>query len=407
MMRRNLGFLAPLLCAPWLALSSWAQPPASGLDHAPAASTATTASPFSNMGAALSVDEGPWVLGEVLLFVGPSVATDPALRDKVRGQRNMLYTKADVASDLENLRALGRFEKIEPLVFSMAGAPVPAEFEPIAVSSNQVRLVFALTERPAPPPAPEAAAAKPLTPPAAVSGVILTPTAYRGAGKYTTPGMGLDFNACYFIGRLYGRNSFENSVRKVNYIDRLGEWLLSAEGKMQIQSETRWRPALAVGGHGSLLFRDAPQPSVNTPTVSVTVSQKTTKTLSDAYVVASKNIHGARVSAGYMQGSTGDIVGHLTEFLAPQALEFYAGRKGDRAWSRSMPFASVFFLPKPQYPLGVEFIKFNGASLNPWMLNFKLGYFLKLNFDVSYIKFNGGYEFLGLFQFRYNQFPKR
>ena len=63
-------------------------------------------------------------------------------------------------------------------------------------------------------------------------------------------------------------------------------------------------------------------------------------------------------------------------------------------------------LPKPQYPLAVEFIKFNGAPLNPWLMNFKVGYFLHLNFDVGLLKFQGGYDLLGLLQFRFNQFPR-
>ncbi|MBI5881907.1 MAG: hypothetical protein HZB91_02235 [Elusimicrobia bacterium] len=369
------------------------------------ASTATVPSVFPSSQTALSTDQGPWVLGEVLIFSGAKVSAEPSWREKVRGHRGMLYTKADIADDVEKLVATRRFDGVEPVLFEIPGSPVPPEYASISAVPNQVRLVYRVAEKPAPPAAPQAD--KPQTPPAAVSGIIITPTAYRGAGKYTTPGMGLDFNAIYFIGRLYGHNSFENSVRKTNYIDRLGVWLLSAEGKMQIQSETRWRPAMAVGAHGHLMFRDAPQPSINTPTVSLQVNQKTTKTLSDAYVVASKNIKGVRVSAGYMMGSTGDIPAQLTEYLTPQALEFYAGRRSDRAWSRSMPFASILYLPKPAYPLGVEIIRFNGAALNPVLVNFKLGYFLKLNFDVSYLKFNGGYDVLGTFQFRYNHFPRR
>ncbi|MBI5622848.1 MAG: hypothetical protein HY924_03625 [Elusimicrobia bacterium] len=388
--------LAALLGAP----GAWAQAPGA----VPAASTAP-ASVLTSSGTSLAADQGPWVLGEVLIFSGSQIASDPSWRERVRGQRGMLYTKADVADDVEKLVATRRFDAVEPLIFEIPATPVPPEYASISAVPNQVRLVYRVAEKPAPaaPPAPP----RPATPPAAVSGIILTPTAYRGAGQYTTPGMGLDFNAAYFIGRLYGRNSFTNSVRKTNYIDRLGVWLLSAEGKMQIQSETRWRPAVAVGAHGHLMFRDAPQPTVQTPTVSLKVDQKTTKTLSDAYVVASKNIKGVRISGGYMMGSTGDIPAQLSEYLTPQALEFYAGRVGDRCWSRSMPFASILYLPKPAYPLGVEFIKFNGGSLNPVLINLKLGYFLKLNFDVSYLKYNGGYDFLGTFQFRYNHFPRR
>ncbi|MBI4678839.1 MAG: hypothetical protein HY748_14770 [Elusimicrobia bacterium] len=395
---------ASLLVSPAQAQEPSAAPPAPG-PSAQAVSTTTPAAVFYATATAIPIDRGPWVLGEVILFSGDKVAAEPSWRDRVRGRRGMLYTKADISNDIDSLNSLKKFDQVESLLFEMPDTPVPEEYRSVSVSTNQVRLVYRLAVKPEP--ATKAPAEKSPTPPAAVSGIVLTPTAYRGAGRYTTPGMGLDFNACYFIGRLYGHNSFENSVRKTNYIDRLGVWMLSAEGKMQVQSEGRFRPAMAVGARGHLLLRDAPQPTVNTPTVSVKVSQETTRAVSDAYIAASKSIKGVRVTAGYMMGSTGDLPGQLTEFLAPQALEFYAGRKGDRTWSRSMPFASILYLPKPQYPLGVEFIKFNGASLNPMLVNFKLGYFFHLNFDVSYLRFNGGYDILGTFQFRYNHFPRR
>jgi len=72
-----------------------------------------------------------------------------------------------------------------------------------------------------------------------------------------------------------------------------------------------------------------------------------------------------------------------------------------------VPFASVLFVPKPAYPLGVEVMKFNGSPLNPWLINFKVGYFIKLNFDIAYLKYQGGYDVLGVLQFRYNHFPQR
>ena len=52
-------------------------------------------------------------------------------------------------------------------------------------------------------------------------------------------------------------------------------------------------------------------------------------------------------------------------------------------------------------------VKFNGAPLNPWLVNFKVGYFLKLNFDIALLKYQGGYDLLGVLQFRYNYFPAR
>lgn len=357
-------------------------------------------------GVPLSLDRGPWVLGEVLFFSSGRLVSDYAWRDKVRGTRGALYTPGDIFSDVDNLMSLGKFEKVEPSLYEIPESPVPPEFMTIAASSAQVRLVFNVAEKAVP---VSTTTAKRPFPPAAISGVILTPTAYRGAGKYTTPGLGLDINALYVIGRLYGKNSFENSPRRTNYIDRVGVWLLTADGKMQVQSETTFRPAVAVGGQGAFLFRDSPQPKVNdpNPTVSVNASQKSTKLLSDAYFVASKKFGPVRTSLGFMQGSMGDAVANFSEFLTPDSLRFFAGHKGQTFRSRSIPFASVLILPKPEYPLAVEFMKFNGAPLNPYMINFKVGYFLKLNFDVALLKFDGGYDLLGVLQFRYNHFPRR
>jgi hypothetical protein len=110
-----------------------------------------------------------------------------------------------------------------------------------------------------------------------------------------------------------------------------------------------------------------------------------------------------------MQGNVGDLAGNLSEFLTPEALRFYKGPVGvpvGPVYSRTLPFASVLYLRKPDYPIGVEFLKFNGAYGNPWMMNMKLGRLLHLNFDLALLKFQGGYDLLGLFQFRFNQFPK-
>lgn len=362
---------------------------------------------INTLGESLSLEKGPWVIGEVLIFTGTKLASEPSWRERIRGRRGMLYTKSDIANDISELKSLDVFTAVEPALHSMPDSPVPPEFASIAVSTHQVRLVFTVTEKAPASPIAAAPAPKSAIPPAAISGVVLTPTAYRGAGRYASPGLGLDINAAYFIGRLYGKNKFENTVRKVNYIDRIGVWLLTADGKMQVQSESTWRPAVAVGAMGAVLLRDAPQGNITTPNFSVKITDKTTRLLSDAYFVASKKIHMFRTSVGFMQGDMGNAVGALSEYLTPQSLEFYANRKGGRVMSASVPFASILILPKPAYPLAVEFMKFNGAHLNPILINFKLGYFLKLNFDIAYLKFDGGYDVLGTFQFRYNHFPRR
>lgn len=352
---------------------------------------------------------GPWVLGDVR-FYGARTVSDYALRSKVRAKRGSLYTPNDVAGDVGALLELGLFSQVSSGLFATDEA-VPQQYTGIVVSTAMVRLVFFVEEKGTPAAVPVAPSATPLkpedrVPPAAVSGVIFTPTAYRGLGRYNRPGLGLDFNGVYYIGRLYGKNSLGYTTKKTNYIDRLGAWFVMADGKMQLQSETRFRPAMAAGVQGVFSLRDAPQPSIATPGVTVNVSQKTTRALADAYVVVSKKLGPVRSSVGYMQGNFGDSVSLLTEFLSPQAL-LLNGHQHQTAQSKSTFFASLLALPKPAYPLAVEFMKPNGMALSPYLLNLKLGYFLKLNFDLAYVKFKGGWDLLGMFQFRYNYFPSR
>jgi len=359
--------------------------------------------PTMALGSPLSVAGGPWVVSEVLFFSAGRVVADYAWRDSVRARRGHLYTSADLQGDVQDLMTLGRFTTLTPSIYAIPGTAVPSEYTTISVSTNQVRVVFDVTEK-----VVEAVKPKIITPPTAVGGVLLTPTAWRGAGRFENPGMALDINAAYFIGRLYGKTSYPDAPRKTNFIDRVGLWTLTADGKMQVQSESNIRPAVAVGGQAMLLFRDAPQPTVNTPTVSVKIDTKTTKILTDGYFVVSKKLGPIRTSAGVMQGTIGNLAQNLSEFLSPEALKFYLrDNAGTQVVSRTVPFVSAFYLLKPDFPIGVEVMKFNGAARKPLLVNFKLGRFLKLNFDLALLKYQGGYDLLGVFQFRYNHFPKK
>jgi hypothetical protein len=395
-----LGTLAALLgsAAPAAAQSNpWAVTPAT----APAVSTPTVSMP--SLGTPLSVSGGPWVPAEVLFFSAGRVVADYAWRDSVRARRGHLYTAADLQSDVQDLMTLGRFTSLTPSIYAIPGTPVPSEFSSISVSTNQVRVVFDVTEK-----VVEAPKTKIVTPPTAVSGVLLTPTAWRGAGRFENPGLALDINAAYFIGRIYGKTSYPDAPRKTNYIDRIGLWTLTADGKMQIQSESSIRPAMAVGGQAMLMFRDSPQPTVTTPGVSVKIDRKNTKILTDGYFVASKKFWKLRTSAGIMAGTIGELPANMSEFLTPEALKFYnRDTAGTIVTSRTVPFASLFYLIKPDYPIGFEIMKFNGAARKPILVNMRVGRFLKLNFDLAVLKYQGGYDLLGLFQFRYNHFPKR
>ena len=364
---------------------------------------APAVAPVLSLGAPLSVSGGPWIPGEVLFFSAGQVVADYAWRYSVRARRGRLYTAADLQNDVKDLMTLGRFTTITHSVYAIAASPVPSEFTAISVSTNQVRIVFEVIVK-----AVEVPKVKFITPPSAVGGIILTPTAWRGAGRFENPGMALDINAAYFIGRLYGKTSYPDVPRKTNYIDRIGLWTLTADGKMQIQSETKFRPAAAVGGQAMLVFRDSPQPTVAAPGVSVKIDTKSTKILTDGYFVASKKFWKLRTSAGVMQGTIGNLAANMSEFLTPEALKFYLGdNSGTQVVSRTVPFMSVFFLIKPDYPIGVEIMKFNGAARSPMLINFKLGRFLKLNFDLALLTYRGGYDVLGLLQFRYNHFPKK
>jgi hypothetical protein len=369
-------------------------------------STAAVTSMAAYLGTRLSRDRGPWVLGEVLFFSRDRLVSDYTWRDAVRGQRGSLYTNADIDSDIERLMALKKFDKVDASLYEIPSVPVPPEYQGVAVSTSEVRLVFLTTEKYVV--GTSTKVAKPLAP-AAVSGVIITPTAYRGAGRYTTPGMGLDINAVYYIGTLYGKNNYPLTPDKVDYIDRLGLWLLTADGKMQVQSETSLRPAMAVGVQATAMLRDSPQPTVNaSPTLTVKVSNSSTQFLSDAYLVLSKKFGPARTSVGVMEGNIGDLPSNLSVYLTPQALQFYRNDfSGTIVKSQTVPYASVLFVPKPAYPLGVEVMKFNGSPMEPWLINFKVGYFLKLNFDLALLKYTQGYTVLGVLQFRYNYFPAR
>jgi hypothetical protein len=393
---------------------------ASSSATAPSKSTGTVAASTApvvnlNYGTPLTATGGPWVFGESLFTSGGKIISDYAWRDKVHGTKDQLYTAADLAADVEALKATGAFVRLSPMVYEMRNTPIPAQFAAVAISTSEVRVVFDVEQKVEEKPKP-----KLITPPVAVSGLILTPTAYRGLGHYNTPGLGLDFNAAYYIGRLYGKNNYTYAPEHTSYLDRVGLWLLEADGKMQLQSETDWRPATAVGTQGILMFHDTPAGTasptggINPATgasnngVSASITQQSVQLIGDAYVVASKDIKNVRYSAGLMEGTIGDLPENLTDYLSNEALFLYKGAPENTvSQTRTVPFVSAFYLIKPDYPVGFEIMKFNGAAGNPILINMKIGRALKLNFDLALLKFQGGYDTFGLIQFRFNEFPNR
>ena len=234
-----------------------------------------------------------------------------------------------------------------------------------------------------------------------LSGIVLMPTAYRGRGKNSI-GLGLDFNAAYYIGRLYGKNKYNWALDKTNYLDRIGFWMLTADAKMLIQTEGRWRPAVASGVQGIFKFRDAPQSAV---TFTVKATGDTTDTSANAYIVLTKRIHPKLIlNAGYSDGDMPKVLYQLSEFLSKQALTLNGIT--DSTIPTGMIFGGLLWLPQPNSPIGVEVLMPQGAPQNPKLFNFHLGTLLKMNFEVSYLTFKGGWDLLGMFQFRYGYFPK-
>ena len=123
-------------------------------------------------------------------------------------------------------------------------------------------------------------------------------------------------------GRLYGKNSFDWTVEKKNYLDRVGLWLLSADSKMQVQNEGKWRPAMAAGVQGIFMFRDAPQPPINgTFNLTVKATGKKTDTYANAYLVLTKRPHPKVIlNVGYSYRALPKVIYSLSEFLSKGAI---------------------------------------------------------------------------------------
>ena len=292
-----------------------------------------------------------------------------------------------------------------PLVLLLAlAAPAAAQEASVPPAEEAVISTAAAADRtPAPPPRKYAPGEYPLAA-VPVSGIVMTPTALRGRGRNEI-GLGLDFNAAYYIGRLYGKNTFDWTLEKKNYIDRLGVWFISADGKMLIQTEGARRPAMAAGAQGTFAFRDSNQNPLNAKVPTVSVDDENTNTYATAYLALTKHLHPKfMLNGGYADGDLSKSVYMLSEFLSERALSLngYTGREVPTG----ALFAGFIWLPRPDNPLAAEIIIPQGAPMSPKLVNLQLGTMLRLNFQLSYLKFDGGWDLLGMFQFRYSHFPK-
>ncbi len=398
------------------AISTSAATPPVVASSAPVSSSPQAAT--NGLGTPLSLDtKGPWVIGEVLFIRGGKFTNDYTLTELTHATKGSLYTEQDIQDDVKRMEATGQFSAVVPNLYEMP-TRVPSQLSTIAVVGREVRLVYKLAEKNPGAGPVSSTPKKPVTeakqlrvaPPAPLSGVVFTPTAYRGHDQDNSPGLGLDINADYIIGRLYGKNSFKNSPAKTNYLDQVGVWMLSADGKMQLQSETNIRPAVAFGTQGTLLFRDTSQPTASgagSTNVTAQVSNNNgTQMLGDAYFVMTKKIYFVRLSAGMMFGDWGDAVAQFSNFLSPTALTFYAQDPNQTVMSHTVPFVNAIFMATSNHPIELEAMQFNGAALHPMLINLKASHYLKTDFNLGFLKFSGGYDLLGTIAVRYNFWPR-
>jgi len=297
-------------------------------------------------------------------------------------------------------------------------APLAAQVAPVQPSTAAATGVVLPPDRGMVITVPSAAPAKKIDPSQPVryeeakvplSGLVMMPTAYRARGKNAI-GLGLDLNAAYFIGRLYGKNKLNWTIEKTNYIDRIGLWLLSADSKMQVQTEGKYRPAMAAGVQGIFKFRDAPQPPINgTFNLTVKATGNKTETFANAYMVLTKRLHPKFiVNAGYSDGDMPKVIYGLSEFLSRESINQTNNRSLTAPINipTGMLFGGIMWMPSLNTPLALEVMVPQGAPMQPKLFNLHLGSLLKLNFEISYLTFKGGWDLLGMFQFRYNFLPK-
>jgi len=177
--------------------------------------------------------------------------------------------------------------------------------------------------------------------------------------------------------------------------------LLVADGKNADTVETDIRPDVAVGAQGGYTIRDAPQPGINSSTASRCPSRREppsgfrTATSSPEEILR----RGAQARAS-CRAIWAIFVANLSEFMSPEALNSIRTRRTSPSAAKASGFAASGF-PEKRPALGHRNHKFTAPRLNPSEINMT-GLFLKLNFDVSVLKYKGGYDVLGTIQFRYN-----
>lgn len=88
----------------------------------------------------------PWVIGELALE-GNRHSKLSLLRSQIKARQGDLYERADLDRDIQNLLALGQFERVAADISSLR-KPVPAHLLSVSGSSSCIRLAFLVEEKP-------------------------------------------------------------------------------------------------------------------------------------------------------------------------------------------------------------------------------------------------------------------
>ena len=94
-----------------------------------------------------AVPPAPWVIGEFDVQGNRNVKFN-VIRAQVQARKGDLYTRADLDRDIQKVLNLGSFERVTADVSELQDRPVPEHFQSVSPSSNTIRLVLHVVEKP-------------------------------------------------------------------------------------------------------------------------------------------------------------------------------------------------------------------------------------------------------------------
>lgn len=229
------------------------------------------------------------------------------------------------------------------------------------------------------------------------TGLVLMPTAYRN-DIFDNFGINADMAFSYYIGSIYGEHDVDS--RKGNdSFTKIGVWLLSADIRLTALNETANVPSVGVGYTYSIMLQDSIGSS-DTTGVGVTIKgngRDSLKSMMGTYAVLSKELFwDFAFSGGYVIGDYSGFIPYLTRFADTDKKNYNSYFIG---FSRPL-FAKMGVEVEYVVPANI-----NNNSFLPdtYLINTHIDRFI--NFDVAYLKYPGGYAWLGYINFRFTIFP--